>query len=722
MRDVKRENGPIVALALAAKDPNRDVVEQWRLLIGPKDVAIAREEAPESLRAQFSKGDDNYKNALHGSDSAETAARELAFFFPNFAKKRTGSAAKPTRVQRTLALIRPDALRKYKDDIISKIHAAGFEIANAKEVQLTTDQAAEFYKEHAEQDYFDKLVQHMSSGPVMALALCREDAVTNWREMLGPKNVEEAKDIAPDRYLRAQYVEKEDDPGLNALHGSDSLESAEREVNFFFPHQQTLAVIKPDTNEEEKEVIMNKIRSSGFHIAAQKETVLTKELAEQFYMEHKDKEFFGELTEFMTSGPTMFMVLSREDAICGMREIVGPADPEEAKKTAPDSIRAVVGKDKLKNAIHAPDDELKAMSAIKLAFGDELEFDQEGKVVEKPTGATPTDGEIEGSTHAAPAAEEGTTEAEVAAGDTTEVPGTTVNSNIAGLPAIAEEGDETASGEERKEGGETAGKEGTADGIMNVEKGKNDSMKNDDPAAEKDSVKTDEAIVTPEIAVMGESENEGVKQQAEDGTEKSTQGAVKTAETNEKSDKPAETDVKTADTDVKPADTDVKPAETDVKPAETPANEVPGSDQGTGENGTPTAAAGPGGMSEETRRMLAEIDEEAEIEARRSSLLPPADGGFNDKLSTPRAEISNLIDKTREMSDLLLQPPLPSNLSHFPFQKQHLQQLRHERAPTDGEIEGSTHAAPAAEEGTTEADVAVAGETTEEAAPAAAEA
>ena len=50
------------------------------------------------------------------------------------------------------------------------------------------------------------------------------------------------------------------------------------------------------------EVIMNKIRSSGFHIAAQKETVLTKELAEQFYLEHKDKEFFGELTDFMTSG------------------------------------------------------------------------------------------------------------------------------------------------------------------------------------------------------------------------------------------------------------------------------------------------------------------------------------------------------------------------------------------------------------------------------------
>lgn len=83
-------------------------------------------------------------------------------------------------------------------------------------------------------------------------------------------------------------------------------------------------------------MIMTKIRSSGFHIAAQKETVLTRELAEQFYMEHKDKEFFGELTEFMTSGPTMFMVLSREDAVSGMRDMMGPPDPEEAKKVAPD--------------------------------------------------------------------------------------------------------------------------------------------------------------------------------------------------------------------------------------------------------------------------------------------------------------------------------------------------------------------------------------------------
>jgi len=397
-------SGPIIALALAAKEEGIDVVTQWRTLIGPKDVTIAKEEAPESLRAQFGSKDEEFKNALHGSDTADQAARELAFFFPDFHKKKKTSQSKAIRVQRTLALIRPDALRKYRDDILDKIRSSGFEIANAKEVSLTAEQAAEFYKEHAEQDYFDKLVKHMSSGPVMALALCREDAVSGWRDVLGPKNVDEAKDIAPES-LRAQYIEDEEDPALNALHGSDSLESAEREVNFFFPKQQTLAVIKPDTSVEEKDQILSKIRSSGFHIEAQKETQLTKDVVEQFYSEHKDKEFFGELTEFMTSGPTMFMVLSREDAIDGMRDMMGPADPEEAKKVAPESIRATLGKDILKNAIHAPLDIEKAKKEIKLAFGDELEFDEDGNVKESAK-SEPNDEEIEGAAHNEEAAKE----------------------------------------------------------------------------------------------------------------------------------------------------------------------------------------------------------------------------------------------------------------------------------------------------------------------------
>ena len=68
-------SGPIIALALAAQKESIDVVTQWRILIGPKDVTIAKEEAPESLRAQFGSSGEDFKNALHGSDTSDVAAR-----------------------------------------------------------------------------------------------------------------------------------------------------------------------------------------------------------------------------------------------------------------------------------------------------------------------------------------------------------------------------------------------------------------------------------------------------------------------------------------------------------------------------------------------------------------------------------------------------------------------------------------------------------------------
>ena len=81
------------------------------------------------------------------------------------------------------------------------------------------------------------------SGPLLALALAREDAVTGWREKLGPKEVDVAKEEAPDSF-RAQYAI--DDVHINQFHGSDSVEAAQRELEYFFPMQQTVAAIKPD--------------------------------------------------------------------------------------------------------------------------------------------------------------------------------------------------------------------------------------------------------------------------------------------------------------------------------------------------------------------------------------------------------------------------------------------------------------------------------------------
>ena len=93
--------------------------------------------------------------------------------------------------------------------------------------------------------YFDTNFRYSIcfSGPLLALALAREDAVTGWREKLGPKEVDKAKEEAPDSF-RAQYAI--DDVHINQFHGSDSMEAAQRELEYFFPMQQTVAAIKPD--------------------------------------------------------------------------------------------------------------------------------------------------------------------------------------------------------------------------------------------------------------------------------------------------------------------------------------------------------------------------------------------------------------------------------------------------------------------------------------------
>ena len=83
---------------------------------------------------------------------------------------------------------------------------------------------------------------------MLILALAREDAIEGWRQVLGPPSLEEAKEEAPSS-LRAQY--SVEDVGINQLHGSDGVESAAKEINYFFPPEQTVAVIKPSAFNEQ---------------------------------------------------------------------------------------------------------------------------------------------------------------------------------------------------------------------------------------------------------------------------------------------------------------------------------------------------------------------------------------------------------------------------------------------------------------------------------------
>ncbi|XP_040295595.1 thioredoxin domain-containing protein 6 [Bufo bufo] len=358
-------SGPCHVLIIS-KLGDEDVIPAWREFIGPTDVEIAKKEKPESLRAQY--GTEVLYNAVHGSNDGDQASRELAFFFPSFKLQQQHTEESASRTpERTLALIRPEVLKDRRDEVLQSIRDAGFSIAMQKEIMLTEQQVEQFYQEHADQEYFPALKQQMTSGPVLALALVKEHAVKHWRNMLGPADLNEALNTAPDS-LRARFTPKE--TTINQLHGSSSTDEAENELNFFFPVEQTLATIKPDALEEHRDEIMERIQGAGFNISQIKETQLSQEMAEEFYKEHKGKPFFDQLINYMCRGPCLMMILSKENAVQEWRSLMGPTDPTEAQISSPESLRSLFAKSVLQNAVHGSSNLNQAMEKMKFIFGD----------------------------------------------------------------------------------------------------------------------------------------------------------------------------------------------------------------------------------------------------------------------------------------------------------------------------------------------------------------
>ena len=132
-------------------------------------------------------------------------------------------------MERTLSIIKPDAVEKNViGKILTRFEDRGLKIVAAKMVTLSIDRASEFYKIHKDKPFFSDLVQFMSSGPVMIQVLEGVDAIIKNREIMGATNPKEAEAGT----IRADFAESID---ANAVHGSDSIENAKIEINFFFP-------------------------------------------------------------------------------------------------------------------------------------------------------------------------------------------------------------------------------------------------------------------------------------------------------------------------------------------------------------------------------------------------------------------------------------------------------------------------------------------------------
>lgn len=130
---------------------------------------------------------------------------------------------------------------------------------------------------------------------------------------------------------------------------------------------KTLTMIKPDAVKDGHiGGILGKINEAGFRIVAMKMTHLTKEKAQQFYSVHKERPFFGELVEFMTSGPIVAAILEKDNAVEDFRKLIGATNPSEA---APGTIRALYAKSIGENAVHGSDSDENAAIEGSFHFG-----------------------------------------------------------------------------------------------------------------------------------------------------------------------------------------------------------------------------------------------------------------------------------------------------------------------------------------------------------------
>lgn len=134
-------------------------------------------------------------------------------------------------IERTLAIVKPDGISgNYSSSIKKIILDSGFSIQGDVILHLDEDSVRIFYAEHSTKSFFPSLIKYMTSGPVLIMVLEKVNAIADWRTLIGPTDARKAKVTHPDS-IRAMCGE---DLERNCVHGSDSRESAAKEISFFF--------------------------------------------------------------------------------------------------------------------------------------------------------------------------------------------------------------------------------------------------------------------------------------------------------------------------------------------------------------------------------------------------------------------------------------------------------------------------------------------------------
>ncbi|MBM4160891.1 MAG: nucleoside-diphosphate kinase [Ignavibacteria bacterium] len=138
-------------------------------------------------------------------------------------------------MERTLAILKPDCIEKnLQGEVLSRLQKAGFKVLSMKQVRLTKETAAAFYAVHKARPFYGALVEYMTSGPCIPVALEKENAVADFRALIGATDPKEAAEGT----IRKLFAENKE---RNIVHGSDSPENGRIEVTFFFSESELVS-------------------------------------------------------------------------------------------------------------------------------------------------------------------------------------------------------------------------------------------------------------------------------------------------------------------------------------------------------------------------------------------------------------------------------------------------------------------------------------------------
>jgi len=232
---------------------------------------------------------------------------------------------KPVLKEWTFGMIKPGAF-EHMDEILSNLAENDITVKKRKDVTLSVEEASRLYSQHRNESHFEELIAYITSGESCLLLLESDqgsDLVIKFREIVGPFDVEAAKETYPDS-LRAKYGTSAIN---NAIHAADSKEAAARELAFFFPDlesvESTIAILKGKILEENEEEILESIWEAGFVVAGKKSIKLNKNQIEAFYSDLAGEDGFDSMVKVLCEDTSVVLLLTSVNSVANWKERLG---------------------------------------------------------------------------------------------------------------------------------------------------------------------------------------------------------------------------------------------------------------------------------------------------------------------------------------------------------------------------------------------------------------